>query len=224
MRSIRKTDHRVAQEKRVVIGTGNLDKLAEIRRLLRGTRIRVECLRDHPGAPEVVENGRTFEANARKKAYAYSRHARTLVLADDSGLSVSALNGKPGVYSARFAGPGCTYADNNEKLLRSLRGIPQERRKAKFVCVAALYDNGRSVAVVKGICRGRITDRSLGQCGFGYDPVFIPEGQSRTFAQMSRRMKNKLSHRGKALRAAKKAVLTYLRSSKRATRMRSSTV
>ncbi len=196
--------------KQIVLGTKNQYKLRELKRLLKGSGFRVLSLNDFPRCPEVVENGKTFEANARKKASTYAKFTKTLTLADDSGLAVFSLNGRPGVYSARFAGSGCTYDDNNKKLLRLLAKKPNSSRWAKFVCVMALYDGGKFVAVVKGECYGRIADSSKGKNGFGYDPVFIPRGFSKTFAELSPRVKNKISHRGKALRAAKEAVLRYL--------------
>ena len=196
--------------KQIVIGTKNRDKLKEIRRLLRGLKVQVLSLEDFPHCLDVVEDGKTFEANAKKKARVYSRHVRGLALADDSGLMVNALRGKPGVYSARFAGPGCTYADNNLKLLRVLRSVPDSKRKAKFVCVIAIYDNGRLIQTVRGECRGRIAHEVRGLNGFGYDPVFIPDGFSKTYAELSKTQKNKISHRGRALCAARQVLEHYL--------------
>ena len=194
----------------LVLGTKNKDKLRELRRLLSGSKVSVLCLSDFSGCGDVIENGRTFEANAKKKAGVYSRHTKCLTLADDSGLMVHALNGRPGVTSARFAGKDCRYQDNNQKLLRLLKKIPSSKRNAKFVCVMALYDKGRFINAVKGECRGRIAFSERGKKGFGYDPVFIPEGYSKTFAELSPAAKNRISHRGKALRAAKKAIINYL--------------
>lgn len=199
----------------IVLGTQNKDKMRELQNLMRGCGIKVQSLADFPGAPHVEETGKTFEANARLKARAFSKHTKSLTLADDSGLMVNALNGKPGVYSARFAGPGCTYEDNNRKLLKLLadrgraRTIPVSRR-AKFVSVIAIYDSGRPVAVVRGECPGRIADAPRGLRGFGYDPVFIPKGLTQTFAELSKEVKNAVSHRGKALRKARRIVLAYL--------------
>lgn len=198
--------------KQVVLGTQNNDKLRELRGLMKGSGVAVRSLADYPGAPEVKETGKTFEANARLKARAFSRHTRTLTIADDSGLMVHALNGRPGVYSARFAGPGCTYEDNNRKLLRLLRN--GRSRRAKFVSVIAIYDDGKFVKAVKGECSGRITPAPRGKGGFGYDPVFIPDGFSKTFAELSKNSKNGVSHRGKALREAKKIILERLRAGK----------
>ena len=194
-----------------MIGTNNPDKLSELRSLLRDTGIKVFPLADFSQVPEVREDGNTFEANARKKARLYSKLAKRLTLADDSGLCVSALRGRPGVYSARFAGKGCSYQDNNVKLLRLLKNIPAAKRRAKFVCAIALYDNGKSVGTVKGECSGCIAFGASGKNGFGYDPVFIPDGFSKTFAALPRKTKNQTSHRGKALRKAKKVILAYLK-------------
>ena len=193
----------------LVVGSHNQDKLREIRSLLKGVRVRVLSMDDFPGCPEAVEDGKTFAANARKKARFYSRFAGALTLADDSGLMVNHLNGKPGVYSARFAGKDCTYRDNNRKLLRLLQKVRGAKRAAKFVCVMALYDKGRPVGTVRGECPGRISFEEKGKNGFGYDPVFIPHGFSKTFAELGPR-KNRISHRAKALSAAKKALLVYL--------------
>lgn len=199
---------RMKQAKSIVIGTHNPDKLKELSRLLQSSKLRVRSLVDFPGCPEAVEDGRTFDSNARKKARLYSRYTKSLAFADDSGLMVRALGNRPGVYSARFAGPNCTYADNNRKVLGLLKG--KRDRRAKFVCVIALYDLGKFVASVRGECEGVIVESPKGSKGFGYDPVFVPRGLKKTFAELSPHQKGKVSHRGKALAAAKKAILRYL--------------
>lgn len=199
------------KKERLVLGTKNKDKLKELKHLLKGSKIEVLSLADFPRCGDVHEDGRTFEANARKKAGIYASHTGALTLADDSGLMVNFLHGQPGVFSARFAGKGCTYHDNNVKLLKLLEKLPPSKRGAKFVCVMALYDRRQFVRAVKGECCGTIAFEERGENGFGYDPVFIPDGFSRTFAELSPATKNRLSHRGKALRAAKKAVLSYLK-------------
>lgn len=195
----------------LILGTKNKDKLREMQELLKGAKIRVRSLAEFPGCPEAVEDGRTFEANARKKARAYSLYTGKLVLADDSGLMVYALNGKPGVYSARFAGENCTYKDNNKKLLRLLSKKPGLSRRAKFVSCMALYDRGKFVACVQGECLGNIAQEARGDHGFGYDPVFIPTGLKKTFSELSSAMKNKISHRSKALKKAKKYIIQFFR-------------
>lgn len=196
----------------VVLATQNKDKLRELQGLLRGSGVAVRSLADFPKMRPVVEDGKTFEENAEKKARVYSRRTRSLVLADDSGLEVRALQGAPGVYSARFAGPRCSYSDNNRKLLGLMRTVSWPKRAARFVSVIAAYDDGRRVAVVRGECEGKIGYLEKGTHGFGYDPVFIPKGAGKTYAELSPAKKGRLSHRGKALRLAKKALVRYLRS------------
>ena len=204
--------------KTLVIGTGNPDKLKELQALLSGLKVRVIPISRFRNVPDVVENGRTFKQNAAKKARVYSRFVGArravplpLVLADDSGLCVRALGRRPGVYSARFAGPGCTYEDNNRKLLRLLAGKGPAKRKASFHCVAALYKNGRKVKIFEGVCKGKIAEKARGANGFGYDPVFVPDGTRKTFAQLSRSQKNRLSHRAKALKQVRGFLRKYFR-------------
>lgn len=192
----------------LVVGTKNPDKRREIEQLLSGSGIQVLTLDDFPGCAEAEETGRSFLANAKLKARFYGQRTGLLTLADDSGLVVPALKGRPGVYSARFAGPSATYEDNNRKLLGLLSGKPSSSRRAKFVCVMALYQGKKYVGAVRGECPGRIADAPRGQNGFGYDPVFIPEGLSKTFAELSQAKKNSISHRSRALRAAAGLILS----------------
>lgn len=187
----------------IVIGSANKDKARELQRLLSDFKVKVLTLDAFPKAPKVAETGRTFEANACKKARAYSRLSDHLTLADDSGLCVRALNNRPGVYSARFAGPGCNYLDNNRKLLRLLQGKTGPQRTAFFCSTVALYRRGKKIRVIKGVCDGRIAETMLGTNGFGFDPTFIPAGSKKTFAQMTPAQKNKISHRARALAAVK---------------------
>ncbi len=197
--------------KELVLGTHNKGKLREISALLKASKICVRSLAEFPGCPEAVEDGKTLEANARKKARAYSLFTQSVVLADDTGLMVHALNGKPGVYSARFAGEDCSYQDNNKKLLNLLAKKPGISRKAKFVSCMALYDRGKFVACVRGECHGHIATEPRGEHGFGYDPVFVPSGSKKTFAEMSQDLKNKISHRSKALSKAKKKIILFFK-------------
>jgi XTP/dITP diphosphohydrolase len=187
----------------IVIGSANQDKARELERLLKDLKVKVLTLDAFPKAPKVAETGRTFEANACKKARAYSKLSEHLTLADDSGLCVRALNNRPGVYSARFAGPGCSYLDNNKKLLRLLSGKPDSKRSAFFCSTIALYQRGKKIKVIKGVCNGRIAGAMIGSNGFGFDPVFIPTGSKKTFAQMTPVQKNKISHRARALSSTK---------------------
>ena len=195
---------------RLVVATRNQDKLREIKRLLKGLPLQVESLDKFKDAPETIENGRTLEANAKKKAVQVSRFLKTLAVADDSGLEIKALGGRPGVYSARFSGKGATYKSNNEKLLAFLKDVPFSKRKACFKCVIAVADKGKVVGIAEGRCRGKIGFESKGGRGFGYDPVFMPDGYKKTFAQMGAAQKNKISHRSKALSKAKNIISKYL--------------
>ncbi|MCD6082877.1 XTP/dITP diphosphatase [Candidatus Aerophobetes bacterium] len=190
----------------LVVATRNKDKVREIKELLSDLKVRILTHEDFPNFPSVVEDGKSLKENALKKARAIAKFTGKLALADDSGLEVEALGGAPGVFSSRFAGENATYEDNNQKLLSLLKGVPPEKRGAVFRCVIAIIDpEGREV-VVEGVCRGRITEKPKGKEGFGYDPVFEPEGSERTFAQMSLEEKNRISHRAKALKKAKEAL------------------
>ncbi len=182
----------------LLLGTGNRDKAAEVAEWLKGLPWVVKSLADFPTAPEPVEDGDTFEANALKKALYYAERFNVLCVADDSGLVVDALDGAPGVYSARYAGEACSYADNNAKLLRALEGTAESQRTARFMCCAAIAPPGQEPHVELGTIEGRIGLSCRGANGFGYDPLFIPEGSDRTFAEMSRAEKQAISHRGRA--------------------------
>ncbi len=191
----------------LVIATRNKKKIEEIRRILDGMPLTLYSLDDFPGCPEVEEDQDTFEGNAVKKAAAVCRHTGKLSIADDSGLEVYALGGAPGVFSARYSGTG-NDRENLEKVLCELQGVERERRGARFVCVIALaFPDGR-VETFQGSVEGRIGIEPRGVSGFGYDPVFYPEGHERTFAEMGPREKDALSHRGMALRSLR----TYLSS------------
>ncbi len=212
---------------RLVIATRNPHKVAEIRAIL-GEHFEYVTLRDLPGTPDVIEDAETFEGNAAKKAVTLAhwlaqQHnwSEGFVLADDSGLEVDALNGAPGVHSARFAAlgePGTSPAknssdqENNAKLLRLLASVPAERRTAQFRCVivlvafekdASMASLTKSARIFQGKCEGRIGFAPGGSGGFGYDPLFIPDGHTQSFAQLGEDVKNKLSHRAKALEKLK---------------------
>ncbi len=183
----------------LLIATRNRHKTGEIAALLGGA-FRIEDLAFHPEIPEVEETGATFAENAALKAVTVSRYSGGLVLADDSGLEVDALGGAPGVRSARFAGEKATDCQNLELLLQKLEG--KTARTARFRCVIAIADSGKLVTTFDGACEGRIIDAPRGQDGFGYDPVFIPEGREETFAELPGEVKNAMSHRGKAMALA----------------------
>ena len=180
----------------LLIASRNAHKAEEIAAIL-GDDFTVQTLAKFPAAPEVVEDGDTFAANAVKKA------RPDLVLADDSGLEVDALDGAPGVHSARYAGGDDNAPDdvNNAKLLRELADVPDDNRGAQFHCVLALVALGQAAEVrtFEGICRGRIAQAQAGQDGFGYDPLFVPDGHELSFAELGRKVKNAISHRARAL-------------------------
>ena len=190
------------------IATRNAHKLSEIRAVLSDLALEITSTADHPGCPEVEEDGATLEANAEKKAGAVCAFTGLLTLADDTGLEVDALDGAPGVLSARYAGPGCSYSDNNAKLLRELAGVPEERRSARFRCVIALADPtaSGSLSLHEGRIDGRILREPRGQGGFGYDPIFwVPEAGC-SLAELPPDRKNSISHRARALAAARVAL------------------
>lgn len=183
-----------------VLATANPDKAAEIVAILAGAG--VGSVPRPAGVPEVDETGETLLDNARLKAVALAEATGRPAVADDTGLAVDALGGAPGVYSARFAGPDATYADNVARLLAELAGVEDERRRARFETVAlARFPDGTEVYAV-GAVEGRIATEARGTAGFGYDPLFVPdEGDGRTFAEMTPAEKHALSHRGRAFRA-----------------------
>jgi len=182
----------------IVLATRNTKKIEEIKRITAGMPINIFTLEDYPGCPDVEEDGSTFEENAVKKAATVAKYTGKPALADDSGLEVDALNGAPGTFSARYAGEGADDRKNVEKLLKDMQFLKD--RKARFVCCIALaYPDGH-INTFYGYVRGSIGTEPRGFKGFGYDPVFYPEGHSRTFAEMSDQEKDTLSHRGVALK------------------------
>jgi len=193
---------------KLVVGTHNPKKLKEIRELLEGLAVELCSLEDFPDAPRVVEDGETFIENAIKKATTLADALGEWVVADDSGLEVDALGGRPGVHSARYAGDDQNDSRNIKKLLEELRGV--EERRARFRCAIALARPRELLFAVERSCEGTISTEPRGDYGFGYDPVFIPEGFDKTFAELGGEIKNKLSHRGKALRAFRTELETIL--------------
>ena len=192
---------------RVVLATHNSGKLKEMRELLAPHGVEVVSAGEL-GLPEPEENGATFEANAKIKAEAAAKAANLPAFADDSGLAVEALHGAPGIYSARYAGEPVDYAANNTKLLDALRGCTN--RRARFRCVIALSSPQGEARCVEGTCPGLIIESLKGVKGFGYDPLFQPDGFMQTFAEMEATAKNRISHRGRALHAARQAWGTFL--------------
>jgi len=192
----------------LVLATRNRGKVAEIEQLLGGLGVQVRSLADYPEIGEIEEDGRTFAENAVKKAVTVALATGHLALADDSGLEVDALGGRPGVFSSRY---GPTDAERNERLLAELKLVSPEQRTARFVCVAALADKRGNAVTRRGVCEGLIAERPSGEGGFGYDPIFLLPEQGCTMAELSREEKNRISHRGKAFRAMREVLERVLR-------------
>lgn len=186
--------------KRIIAASSNAHKIKEIQAIMSKFGMEVVSRKD-AGIPdfEIEEDGETFEENSYKKAYEIMKACGKITIADDSGLMVDYLGGAPGVYSARFAGEECDDNKNNEKLIKLLNGLSAEDRKAKFVSVITLVYPGGETLVARGECPGRIIEAPTGENGFGYDPLFVPDGYEKTFAQLSEEEKNEISHRAKAL-------------------------
>ncbi len=187
----------------LVLATGNPDKQKEIVALLGDLPITIRTLNEFEPLPPIIEDGETCEANAIKKATIIAKHTGLLALADDTGLGVEALDGRPGVYAARYAGENATYQDNCQKLLQELQGVPVGKRAARFLTVIALAEPTDSVDVVEGVLDGTIADTVSGVDGFGYDPVFFVPELGKTLAQITLEEKNQISHRGRALAKVK---------------------
>ena len=185
----------------LVVATRNRHKTREIQRIL-GPEFKVRDLGAHPEVSEIRESGTSFEENAKLKALTASRQLPALVIADDSGLEVDALGGAPGIYSTRYAGANATDTDKINKLLRELARVSatEDGRRARFRCVVALARNGNLLGTFEGIVEGNIADQARGDSGFGYDPIFVPEGLKQTFGELPAKVKNTISHRAKAIR------------------------
>jgi len=175
---------------------------------LKGLGLRIYALEDFSNVPEVEEDGKSFAENALKKARFYSKVFGKLTLADDSGLEVDSLKGLPGVYSARYSGERASSQKNNQKLLKEMEGIPLSKRGARFKCIMVLVSPDGKEAMTEGVCNGRIGMREKGRRGFGYDPLFILPKYGKTMAELSLKEKNKISHRGIALRKLRKILCT----------------
>jgi len=186
----------------LVVATRNRHKTREIQHIL-GPEFKVRDLGAHPEVSEIRESGTSFQENAKLKALAASRQLPAMVIADDSGLEVDALGGAPGIFSARYAGANATDRAKIDKLLRELARVRAtgDERRARFRCVVALARSGDLLGTFEGIVEGRITDKARGDSGFGYDPIFIPEGFEQTFGELATELKNTMSHRAKAIRA-----------------------
>lgn len=183
----------------IIIATKNEGKAKEFKELFNRYGYQIKTLVDFPEIEDVPETGSTFAENAYQKAAAISKKLNTIVLADDSGIEVDALDGKPGIYSARFAGEHGNDAANNEKLLAELKGLPAEERKANFHCSLVILGPDRDTLSVEGKVHGRILKEGQGAHGFGYDPLFYMEDLNKTMAELTSEEKNAISHRAKAL-------------------------
>ncbi|MRR55957.1 MAG: XTP/dITP diphosphatase [Deltaproteobacteria bacterium] len=190
--------------KELLVATGNKGKLLEIRQLLAGYVDRVYCLADFPDLPEVIEDGQSFEENARKKAMSAVRATGIPAMADDSGLVVDVLGGRPGVYSARYAGVGASDADNNRKLLRDLAEFSGQERAAFFSCAVALCFPDGTCRTFCGTLNGMLLASPRGTEGFGYDPLFLVPEYGKTLAELDLTIKNSISHRGQAMEELRK--------------------
>lgn len=185
---------------KLVLATRNSGKVREISEMLAvHNEIELLSLQNYPDAPDVVEDGVTYEENAIKKAAMLAEYTGRLTIADDSGLEVDALDGAPGVHSARYAGENASDQDRIAKLLRALQGVPDDQRSARFICVVAIAEPLSEPEIVRGVCEGHIIHTPRGEGGFGYDPVFVPIGYDKSFAELGDNIKNQISHRAKAL-------------------------
>lgn len=194
---------------KIVLATFNPGKLREIRAGFKGLPFEFLSLQDIGASGEAEERGRTFLKNARQKSLAYSSLSDHLTLAEDSGLEVDHLKGAPGVRSARFSEPGATDKKNIRKLLRLMKGVPWPDRRARFVCQLVLCRKGHVIKTCRGLVRGRIALEERGIRGFGYDPIFFYRPLGRTFGELPPRIKNAVSHRGRALKKMRAFLLRY---------------
>lgn len=193
----------------MIFATKNRGKTREIRRALKGLGFQIYALDDFSNVPEIKEDGKSYTENALKKARFYSKYFGKLTIADDSGLEVETLNGLPGIHSARYAGEKASNRENNQKLLSEMKGIPLSKRGARFKCAIAIVTPDGREAVAEGSCKGRIGFREVGKRGFGYDPLFILRQYGKTMAQLTIEEKNRVSHRGKALRKLRRVISKF---------------
>ena len=193
----------------LLVATRNKKKLEEIKGLLNGLAIRVTSLDDYSDMPAIEEDGATFADNAVKKAATIALYTKKLTMGEDSGIEVKALNNAPGIYSARFSGPNATDPKNNQKLLRLLRGVPLQKRRARYRCSVALVDAHGIIDVVEGSCSGIIDSKSKGSNGFGYDPLFLIPRYKKTFGELDPAIKARISHRARALKKFKVVIQKY---------------
>lgn len=197
-------------KQKILFATTNHNKVAELSALAKNLNLEIISLDAFPNFPKVIEDKKTFKDNALKKAREYCKLYEMLTIADDSGLEVDYLNGEPGIYSSRYAGKEKDYEANNKKLLKELKDVPLEKRTARFVCVIAIVDPNGKEDFVEGKCEGKIIFEEKGNKGFGYDPIFLPDGFDITMAELSMSEKNKISHRGLAFKELLKILPGYI--------------
>lgn len=196
----------------LVLATANQHKRQELMLLLADLDVTIRTMDEFEGIPPIVEDGDTCRENAEKKARVVAQYTGKLTLADDTGLEVDALGGRPGVYAARYAGEHASYADNCRKMLHELADIPAGQRTARFITVAAIADPSSSVESVEGELHGTIAESAVGTEGFGYDPIFVVPELGKTLAELPLEQKNQISHRGRALAKAKNVLIRKMAS------------
>ena len=194
----------------LLVATRNKKKLEEIKDLLKDCPLKITSLADYPDLPEIEEDGKTFQANAIKKAATIALYTKKFTMGEDSGLEVKALDNEPGIFSARFAGIGATDEKNNAKLLKLLKSVPLRKRQARYRCCVALVDGKRIIDVVSGSCLGLIALKLKGKNGFGYDPLFLIPRFGKTFGELPSEVKSKISHRARALKKFKGVLKAHL--------------
>lgn len=200
--------------KEIILATKNKDKIREIKNIIKGYDVKIKTFLDFNDFIDIEEDRLTIEENSQKKAIEISKHKRLYAIADDTGLFVDALNGRPGVYSSRYAGKNASYIDNNIKLLKELEGIKTEKRTATFRCAITLAGPSGKYITVVGEIKGYILNEMKGNNGFGYDPLFYIPEYDMTFAQMPLELKNKISHRADALNKIKPYLIDLIKNEK----------
>lgn len=206
------TDEQAMNDKdiKLLVATGNMGKLRELRELLAGVPVTLLSLNDVDAGPEIAETGETFDENAMLKALGYAQRTGLLTVADDSGLAVDALGGSPGVLSARYGGAGLGYPEKMKLLLDEMR-VANAGRRARFVCSIALASpDGEAIFTSQGVCEGAIAEVPRGLLGFGYDPIFIPDGYDLTFGELSSDAKSEISHRARAVKIFVRYFLDFI--------------
>ena len=191
--------------KELIVASRNKGKVGEIKELLADLPFKVTSLLDYPHIPEIIEDGKTYRANALKKAREVALATGKMAMSDDSGIEVKALDNAPGIYSARFAGEAASEKARNKKLFALLKGVPMHKRQARYRCMIALVNGkGQELGVVQGTCSGYVTTRDIGTNGFGFDPLFLLKRYNKTFGQLPATLKAKISHRARALKKFRK--------------------